>query len=86
MAQQTLNVTAQSGNPTAKHTTVVLSNVQGTFSWMNETVTGDSSNNASGTIQADRIGFKGVTSFDFEQTKTSWYGRITYLYNRYKIR
>ena len=62
-----LNVTAQSGNPTAAHTTVVLSNVQGTFS-AGETVTGDSSN-ASGTIQADRIGFKGVTSFDFEQTK-----------------
>ena len=33
-----------------------------------ETVTGDSSN-ASGTIQADTIGFKGVTSYDFEQTK-----------------
>jgi len=62
-----LNVTAQSGNPTAAHTTVVLSNVQGTFS-ASETVTGDSSN-ASGTIQADRIGFKGVTSYDFEQTK-----------------
>ena len=50
-----LNVTAQSGNPTASHTTVVVSNVQGTFS-AGETVTGDSSN-ASGTIQADRIGF-----------------------------
>ena len=62
-----LNVTAQSGNPTASHTTVVVSNVQGTFS-AGETVTGDSSNNA-GTIQADTIGFKGVTSFDFEQTK-----------------
>ena len=62
-----LNVTAQSGNPTAAHTTVVLSNVQGTFS-ASETVTGDSSN-ASGTIQADRIGFKGVTSYDFDQTK-----------------
>ena len=35
-----LNVTAQSGNPTAKHTTIVLSNVQGTFS-AGETVTGD---------------------------------------------
>ena len=43
-----LNVTAQSGNPTAAHTTVVLSNVQGTFS-AGETVTGDTSN-ASGTI------------------------------------
>ena len=31
-------------------------------------MTGDLSN-ATGTIQADRIGFKGVTSFDFEQTK-----------------
>ena len=62
-----LNVTAQSGAPTAKHTTIVLSNVQGTFS-AGETVTGDSSN-ASGTIQADTIGFKGVTSYDFEQTK-----------------
>ena len=62
-----LNVTAQSGNPTAAHTTVVLSNVQGSFS-AGETVTGDSSN-ASGTIQADRIGFKGVTPFVFEQTK-----------------
>jgi len=62
-----LNVTAQSGNPTAAHTTIVLSNVQGTFS-AGETVTGDSSN-ATGTIQADTIGFKGATSFDFEQTK-----------------
>ena len=62
-----LNVTAQSGNPTAAHTTVVLSNVQGTFS-AGETVTGDSSN-ATGSIQADSIGFKGATSFDFEQTK-----------------
>ena len=62
-----LNVTAQSGNPTASHTTVVVSNVQGTFS-AGETLTGDSSNNA-GTIQADRIGFKGVTSFEFEQIK-----------------
>lgn len=62
-----LNVTAQSGNPTAAHTTVVLSNVQGTFS-AGETVTGDSSN-ATGSIQANSIGFKGATSFDFEQTK-----------------
>ena len=62
-----LNVTAQSGNPTASHTTVVVSNVQGNFS-AGETLTGDSSNNA-GTIQADRIGFKGVTSFEFEQIK-----------------
>jgi hypothetical protein len=62
-----LNVTAQSGNPTAAHTTVVVSNVQGTFA-AGETLTGDTSNNA-GTIQADRIGFKGVTSFEFDQTK-----------------
>ena len=62
-----LNVTAQSGNPTAAHTTVVLSNVQGSFS-AGETVTGDISN-ATGSIQADSIGFKGATSFDFEQTK-----------------
>ena len=71
------------GNPTAKHTTIVLSNVQGTFS-VGEIVTGDSSN-ASGTIQADTIGFKGVTSYDFEQTKQV--GMIgSFLYYRYKIR
>ena len=62
-----LNVTAQSGNPTAAHTTVVVSNVQGTFT-AGETVTGSASN-SNGVVQADTIGFKGVTSFDFEQTK-----------------
>ena len=45
-----LNVTSQSGTAQlTKHTTIVLSNVQGTFS-VHETVTGDSSN-VSGTIQ-----------------------------------
>ncbi|RPG97288.1 MAG: DUF4815 domain-containing protein [Candidatus Pelagibacter sp. TMED165] len=62
-----VNVTTFSSAPTLKHTTLVLSNVQGTFS-AGETVTGDSSN-ASGTVQADRYGFKGFTPFDFEQTK-----------------
>ena len=37
---------------------------------INETVTGDSSKTLSGTtIHPDRIGFKGVTSFEFDQTK-----------------
>ena len=44
-----------------------------------ETVTGDSSN-ASGTIQADTIGFKGVTSYEFEQTKQVGMDGIDNLY------
>jgi len=61
------NVTSFSSAPTIKHTTLVLANVKGTFS-AGEVITGQSSN-ASLSIQADRYGFKGVTSFDFNQTK-----------------
>ena len=62
-----MNVTSFSSAPTIKHTTLVLANVSGSFS-AGEVITGQSSN-ASLSSQADRIGFKAVTSFDFNQTK-----------------
>ena len=62
-----VNVTAFSVAPTAKHTTLVLSNVQGEFS-AGETVSGNSSS-ASGTVQADRYGFKGFTEYDITSIK-----------------
>ena len=62
-----VNVTAHSAGPTAKHTVVVVSNVQGTFS-SGETITGNISN-VSGTIQANRFGLSGVTTFDFSTIK-----------------
>ena len=61
------NVTSFSSAPTVSHTTIVVSNVNGTFE-AGEIVTGQSSN-ASTTIQSDRLGFKGVRIFDFPEVK-----------------
>ena len=62
-----VNVTTFSSAPTLKHTTLVLSNVSGDFV-AGEVVSGQSSS-ANGTIQANRYGFKGVTTFDFSGVK-----------------
>jgi hypothetical protein len=62
-----LNVTAQSGNPTASHTVCVVSNVEGTFS-AGEVITGATSS-ASATIQADTLGLKGVSTRDITAIK-----------------
>jgi hypothetical protein len=61
------NVTSFSSAPTAAHTVVVLSNVEGTFS-AGEVVSGQSSS-ASGTIQADTLGFKGVRTREISSVK-----------------
>ena len=52
---------------TAAHGVVVVTNVQGTFV-AGETITGGTSSNTA-VIQADAVGFKGVTSFDLPQVK-----------------
>ena len=62
-----VNVTSFSSAPTLAHTVVVVSNVNGSFS-AGEIISGASSS-ASGTIQSDRLGYKGVTLFDFPDTK-----------------
>jgi len=62
-----VNVTSFSSGGTATHGVVVLSNVQGDFS-AGETITGGTSSNTA-VIQADAVGFKGVTDFDFPQIK-----------------
>jgi hypothetical protein len=61
------NVTSFSSAPTVKHTTIVLSNVKGTFS-AGEVVTGQTSN-ASSTIQSDVLGFLGVRTRDISAVK-----------------
>ena len=61
------NVTSFSSAPTVSHTTIVVSNVNGTFE-AGEIVTGQSSN-ASTTIQSNTLGFKGVREFDFPEVK-----------------
>src|SRR6056300_1189098 len=61
------NVTSFSSAPTGAHTVVVLSNVEGTFS-AGEVITGQTSN-ATGTIQSDTLGFKGVRTRDISAVK-----------------
>ena len=61
------NVTSFSSAPTVAHTTIVVSNVKGTFS-AGEVVTGQTSN-ASSTIQNDRLGFLGVRTRDISAVK-----------------
>src|SRR5210317_1122574 len=61
------NVTSFSSAPTVAHTVVVLSNVEGTFS-AGEVITGQTSN-ATGTIQSDTLGFKGVRTRDISAVK-----------------
>ena len=62
-----LIVTSFSSSPTFAHTTLVLGNVEGTFS-AGEVVTGQTSN-ATATIQADTFGFKGVKTKEFNEVK-----------------
>ena len=62
-----VNVTSYSSAPTLEHSVVVVSNVNGSFS-ANEIISGSISS-ASGTIQADTLGYKGVKIFDFNDTK-----------------
>ncbi len=60
-----INQYTSSGN--VLHGVVIVSNVSGTFI-PGETITGGTSGN-SANIQADTLGFKGVTSYDFPQVK-----------------
>ena len=59
--------TAYASAGTAAHGVVILSSVNGTFS-AGETITGGTSSNTA-VIQADAVGLKGVTTFDFPQVK-----------------
>src|SRR6056300_539217 len=62
-----VNVTSFSSAPTLEHTTIVVSNVEGTFS-AGETVTGQTSN-SSLTLQSDALGFKAVRTRDITAVK-----------------
>src|SRR5210317_1910428 len=62
-----VNVTSFSGAPTLEHTTIVVSNVEGTFS-AGETVTGQTSN-ASLTLQSNALGFNAVRTRDISAVK-----------------
>jgi hypothetical protein len=62
-----VNVTSFSSAPTVKHTTIVVSNVEGTFS-AGEVVTGQTSN-SSLTLQSDALGFKAVRTRDISAVK-----------------
>ena len=65
---------------TAKHTTIVLSNIQGEFS-VGETVNAPT-NSRSGTVQFDSLGCKGFQQKEFNQTKgISMAGSPTYTAN-----
>ncbi len=72
--------TAYSSGGTAKHTTIVLNDVQGEFVG-GETITAPT-NSRSGTVQFDSIGCKGFEIKDFGQTKgISMAGSPTYTSN-----
>jgi hypothetical protein len=62
-----INVTSFSSAPTLEHTTIVVSNVEGTFS-AGEVVTGQTSN-AALTLQANALGFKAVGTRDITAVK-----------------
>ena len=62
-----INVTAFSSAPTLEHTTIVVGNVEGTFS-AGEVVTGQTSN-AALTLQSDVLGFKAVGTRDITAVK-----------------
>jgi len=62
-----VNVTSFSAGPTLEHTTIVVSNVEGTFS-AGEVVTGQTSN-SSLTLQSDALGFKAVRTRDVTAVK-----------------
>ena len=59
--------TSYTSGGTAAHGVVIVSNVQGTFA-AGETITGGTSSNTA-VIQADAVGFKGVTSHDITAVK-----------------
>ena len=62
-----VNVTSFSSGPTATHTVIVVSDVQRFFE-AGEVVNGATSS-ATGTIQSDRFGYKGVRVADISQVK-----------------
>src|SRR5210317_1446625 len=62
-----VNVTSFSASPTLEHTTIVVSNVEGTFS-AGEVVTGQTSS-SSLTLQSDALGFKAVRTRDITAVK-----------------
>jgi len=61
------NINQYTSSANVVHGVVVVSNVQGTFI-AGETITGGTSSNTA-TIQDNKLGFKGVTSYDFPQVK-----------------
>src|SRR6056300_1112985 len=62
-----VNVTSFSAAPDLEHTTIVISNVEGTFS-AGEVLTGQTSN-SSLTLQSDALGFKAVRTRDITAVK-----------------
>src|SRR5210317_846156 len=62
-----VNVTSFSAGPTLEHTTIVVSNVEGTFS-AGEVITGQTSS-SSLTLQSDALGFKAVRTRDISAVK-----------------
>ena len=62
-----VNVTSFSAAPTLEHTTIVVSNVEGTFS-AGEVITGQTSN-ASLTLQSNALGFNAVRTRDITAVK-----------------
>ena len=66
-AVNTGSSSSYSSGGTAAHGVVIVSNVQGTFA-AGETITGGTSSNTA-SIQADAVGFKGVTSHDITAVK-----------------
>ena len=67
MVQRFTNITSYTSSGNALHGVVVCSSVNGTFV-PGETITGGTSSNTA-IIQANAVGLKGVTSFDFTQVK-----------------
>jgi hypothetical protein len=68
------NVTSVSSSPNVTHTVLVLNNVTGTF-LPGETVTGITSN-VNSVIQSDRLGFKGVKTFNTSEVKSVSNGTV----------
>jgi len=62
-----VNVTSFSSAPTLEHTTIVVGNVEGTFS-AGEVITGQTSN-AALTLQSNALGFKAVVTRDITAVK-----------------
>jgi len=62
-----VNVTSFSAGPTLEHTTIVVANVEGSFS-AGEVITGQTSTSAL-TLQSDALGFKAVRTRDISAVK-----------------